>query len=352
MRRFPSVAAALLLAVQPACSDLVEPAGAQDADLQRIEALLQQVISRLDTLEARQTRYNSEIVSSLDTLVVVVQQPGDPGTIGVQLEATVCFERSRKLTAEGKTWIELNGRGMGNVGVDAYGNGAQAFVLGMAGQVIEGKPAAEWDFKGTICAKGYGDRDLGSLRDIVGGIVESVSASQLASVASAVDMSGSRMSTSLNAVPSLSMSQFSFGSGMGADLIASLPLPADLAALLADPGVLLGRATEAAQYAIDRLCDQSLFTGDFAQRAADACALRDELTPAQVIGIIRGLDGLPTTISQIGTDLSSVCDGFNAIRTRRLVIPSYSVDFPLGIGTVEVFPGYNQLLFPNQGAVC
>lgn len=352
MYRLRGIAVIAVLALLPACSDIVEPAGAQSADLQRIEAMLQEVLTRLDTLEARNARRTTEVLASLDTLVVVVQQPGGVGSAGVQLEASICFERVRRLTAEAESKIRLEGRGRGNLGVDAYGNGAQAFVLGLAGQVVQGKPSANWDFKATICGKGYGGSDVGALRDAVAGIVQSVSPDRLATVAGALELNGTRMNSSLDAVPTLSMSQFGFGNGMGSDLVASLPLPSDLASLLSDPNSLLGRASDAADYAIARLCDQSLFTGDFAQRASDACSLRDQLTPSQVIGIVQGLDSLPATLSLYGANLSSVCAGFNAISPQRLVIPSYTVSFPLGIGDVVVFPGYNQRLFPNQGPVC
>jgi hypothetical protein len=341
-----------LIALQASCADLVEPAGAQSAELQNIEALLQQVLERLDTLEAREARRSEEVLASLDTVVVVAQQPGEVGTIGAQLEATICFERSRKLTGGGETRIKLDGRGMGNVGVDAYGNGAQAFVLGMAGQVIEAKPAAEWDFKGTICAKGYGDRDLGSLRSILSGIHQSVSATQLASVATALDLSGTRMSSSLDVVPSLSWSQFGFGQGTASNLVSSLPLPADLAGLLSNPSGILDRAADAAQYAIDRLCSQTLFTGDFAQRAQDACALRDRLGVTQVVNTVEALDGLPSTLSAMDLDLASVCSRVNSMRVQDLTIPGVVVNFPLGIGSVTTFPRFTASLFPGVGAAC
>jgi hypothetical protein len=352
MYRLPWIAVIAILILLPACSDVVEPASAQSADLQRVEALLQEVLVRLDTLEARNAQRASEVLAGLDTLVVVVQQPGGGSSAGVQLEAAICFERSRRLTAEAESKIRLEGRGRGNVGIDAYGNGAQAFVLGLAGQVVQGKPSADWNFKATICGKGYGESDVGALRDAVAGIVQSVSADHLATVASALDMNGTRMNSSLDVVPTLSMSQFGFGTGVGADLLASLPLPSDLSSLLADPNSLLGRASDAADYALARLCDQSFFTGDFAQRASEGCSLRDQLSPAQVVGIVQGLDSLPVTLSLYGANLSSLCTGFNTISPQRLVIPSYTVNFPLGIGDVMVFPGYNQRLFPNQGPVC
>lgn len=48
-----------------------------------------------------------------------------------------------------------------------------------------------------------------------------------------------------------------------------------------------------------------------------------------------------------GTAVSTTCARVNNIALQRLIIPSWDVTFPLGIGTVNVFPGYNQRLFPD-----
>ena len=329
-------------------------------------SLIRQVLERMDTLEAREagrsqlalerldtlSERSSSLLADLDTLTVAFLEPEDPGSLGVQLEATLCFERSRNLTGQAESKVQVDGKGTGTVGVDAEGNGAKATVNGAARQVVQLTPKAEWAFKGTICGKGYGDYDLGSLRDLIEGMLNSVSAASLAGVGTSVDMTGTRMNSSLTSVSGLSMSQFPFGGGAAADVINSLPLPSDLADLLQNPSGILDRAAAAGQYAIDRLCGQTLFTGEFAERAAAACDLRNTLSVEQFLTIFQGLNGLPSTVSQIGANLNSVCDGVNLIRQKRLIIPSYTVAFPLGIGDVQVFPGYNQLLFPTQGAVC
>ncbi|HXV86397.1 MAG TPA: hypothetical protein VD793_06845 [Gemmatimonadales bacterium] len=336
------------------------------------------VLDRLDSLDARQERRSTlalerfdtldtrsgAAIAELDTLTRFVMQPNDPGSIGVQLEAQLCFERSRKLTGEAESKVQVDGQGTGTVGVDAEGNGAKGMVNGTARQVVQLKPSAEWDFKSTICGKGYGERDLGSLRDIVTGLLDAVTGSALATAATSTDMTGTRMSTSLNSVAGLSMSQFGFGAGGAADLVNSLPLPSDLADLLQNPAGILQRAAEAGQYAIDQLCSQTLFTGSFAERASAACDLRDELNVGQVVTLLQNLGSLPgavsglesglaslgSTVTGISNDVTSACNTLNSMRVKNLSIPSYRVTI---LSTeYTVFPGYNQPLFPGLAAAC
>jgi hypothetical protein len=407
--RIAHVLAALLLAIQPACMDSIDPVSAQTAELQAIQGLLQQVLTRLDTLEAREARRSTEVLArldtlegavapgavpaqvlalldtldardarrsdtvraELDTLATFVMQPTPIASGGVQLEAQLCFERSRGLTGEAESKVQVDGEGTGTVGVDAYGNGAKGTVVGTARQVAQVKPKAQWDFKGIICGKAYGElsppaasgaaapADLSALRGILEGMLDAVSGDALATVATATDITGSRMSSALNSVSGLSMSQFAFGRGAASDLVSSLPLPADLATLLEDPSSILSRAVEAGQYAIDRLCSQTLFTGDFAERAQQACDRRNDLPVNRVVDIVQDLEGLPATVSELGSDLASIgldvgsaCGGVNSMRTRVLTVGSHSVTFPLGIGTVETFPGFSRALFPGMDAVC
>jgi hypothetical protein len=56
---------------------------------------------------------------------------------------------------------------------------------------------------------------------------------------------------------------------------------------------------------------------------------------------------ITATYPAVQTAVTNVCTRVNAIGLQRLVIPSWDVTFPLGIGTVNVFPGYNQRLFAN-----
>lgn len=51
-------------------------------------------------------------------------------------------------------------------------------------------------------------------------------------------------------------------------------------------------------------------------------------------------------------DLSSACGAVNAMRPARVTIAPVDVTFPLGIGDVRVFPGFDRALFPGLAAVC
>ena len=71
-----------------------------------------------------------------------------------------------------------------------------------------------------------------------------------------------------------------------------------------------------------------------------------------LIGILQGLDGLPTTIGGLRENLLDACGVVNAMRPARVTIPSATVTFPLGIGDVQVFPGFDRALFPGLGSAC
>lgn len=67
---------------------------------------------------------------------------------------------------------------------------------------------------------------------------------------------------------------------------------------------------------------------------------------------IEGLDGLPLTLGSFGTNLQGVCTAINGMLPARVVIQPVDVTFPLGIGDVRVFPGFNRALFPGIAAAC
>ena len=166
-------------------------------------------------------------------------------------------------------------------------------------------------------------------------------------------MDGSRLGRAVDAVAGFSLADFRFGRGAGAALLSSLPLPPDVANLIENPENIVQRATEAAQFAVDKVCSQTLFSGEFAQRATQACNLRGQVpTPQELIGILQGLDGLPATLGGLREDLSDTCGAVNAMRPARVTIPPVDVAFPLGIGDVRTFPGFDRALFPGVAAVC
>jgi hypothetical protein len=166
-------------------------------------------------------------------------------------------------------------------------------------------------------------------------------------------MDGSRLGRAVDAVASFSLADLRFGSGAGAALLNSLPMPPDVANLLRNPETILQQAAQATQFAIDKVCSQTLFTGEFAQRASQACTLRGQVPDGQaLIGILRGLDGLPTTLGGLQDHLSGTCGAVNAMRPARVTIDPVDVTMPAPVGTVRVFPGFDRALFPGVGAVC
>lgn len=101
------------------------------------------------------------------------------------------------------------------------------------------------------------------------------------------------------------------------------------------------------------MCNSPNWPPELAQRVAEACALRTQFPNAQtLLAILQSVGGLPGLVSQLETNLTSVCRAVNFIRPVSLAIPAETVDFPLGIGTVTTFSGYSGSLFPGLGQVC
>jgi len=176
-------------------------------------------------------------------------------------------------------------------------------------------------------------------------------------------MTGARAGQALDALSSLSMSNLPFGGGGASALINSLPLPDDIRGMINDPSRVFTRASSAGQFAIDRLCSSTLRVGEFADVVSAGCTLRNQVpSPQEVIGILSGLEGLPTTLQTVNTSLgtmqtslggldaamASVCNRVGSITGANLIIPSRSITI-LG-NSYTTFPGYSAPLFPTLGA--
>jgi len=373
-----TISAALGLSLS--CSDA--PSAPKDVDAISATSLsdrelLVAVLTKLNALEARfekeaqlaRARIDSLLVSGVGNIALAPTPKA-----AVELEASVCgnfvFQADGKL----ESGLTLWGGGEGMLGVDGYGNGAIGQVRGFATNDVKLIPAGGASVTTQICAKGTGALEFGgappasvgtvagvqSVASVPGAaetllrnLLAAVPADNLAAAATRLGMDGSRLGRAVDAVAGFSLADFHFGRGAGAALLSNLPLPPDVAHLIQNPENILGRAAEAAQFAVDKVCSQTLFSGEFAQRATQACNLRGQVpSPEALIGILQGLDGLPTTLGGLREDLSGACGAVNAMRPARVTIPPEDVTFPLGIGEVRVFPGFDRALFPGVVAVC
>lgn len=374
-RFVPTTLLLALLALTTGCSD--EPTaptapGDTDALLNQTDRqLLVAVLDKLNAMEARLEHEAQFARARFDSLASAGGATFAPTPNGsFEIEASLCgsfvFQADGKLESSLSLW----GGGEGMLGVDAYGNGATGLVRGFATQDVKVVPAGGGAITVQLCAKGIGglafggspsaDPAIAGVPPVAGAaeaflrdLLQSVSVDQLATAAGRLRMTGAGLGNAVDAVSSFSLSDLRFGRGAGAALLGALPMPADVAALLSNPENILQQAVEATQFAVDKVCDQSLFTGPLAQRASQACTLRDQVPSAQsLIGILQGLNGLPATLTSLGSDLADACGAVNAMRPARVTIDPVSVNFPLGIGTVQVFPGFDRGLFPGLGAIC
>lgn len=372
---------ALLIALLPlvpslsGCADVLAPqeAQAQTTELATIQAMLQTVIERLDSLEASHATHDVALMASVDTLSRAVDNIGVEvgvggsvsGGISTQVEGSICAKYAWEADARFRSAVTLRGQADGMVGVDAYGNGGKGRISAYGGQMVSVIPAGGAAVEATYCTKLVGqtaveaDAGVGVTLDVSDPVVsllddltQSVGTTRLTNAASARSMSGARVGQALDALSGFSMSSLPFGGGGGASsLINALPLPQDMSTALNDPSSIFSQAGDAAQFAIDQVCGPALRVGEFAAVVAAGCDLRSQVPPpATVIDIISGLDGLPSTVSGLETSMASVCGAMGSITPQRLTIPSRSVT--ILSTSYTTFPGYDARLFPGLSAPC
>jgi len=370
-----------VLGIGFACADAPSaPASAQNDPLavstMSDRELLVAVLTKLNALETRLEEEARFARAHFDSLARVggIQLAPTPKA-DVAIEASVCGNFAFQADGKLESSLSLWGGGEGMLGVDAYGNGAKGVVRGFATQDVKVVPAGGASLTLQLCAKGTGGIGFlgsptasgaagpiaraapapvpGAAEALLRNVLQSIPADNLAAAATRLGMDGSRLGQAVDAVASFSLADLQFGSGGAANLLNTLPIPPDITNMLRNPETILQRASQASQFAIDRVCGQTLFTGEFAQRALQACDLRGQVPSGQaLIGILQGLDGLPTTLGGLRQDLLGACSVVNAMRPARVTIPSKTVTFPLGIGDVEVFPGFDRPLFPGLSAAC
>jgi hypothetical protein len=131
------------------------------------------------------------------------------------------------------------------------------------------------------------------------------------------------------------------------NLGSHLPLPTGLASMAANPlGTVTSSVNGLLSNAQSALCAAS-WGGGMSTVVTQACGIINAGGIANFAVIADVANTYPAVEAAIGT----VCTRVNSIGLQRLIIPSWDVTFPLGIGTVEVFPGVNQRLFPNYASV-
>lgn len=367
-----TAAGAIVLAIGLAntgCNDVVS---AQNNDLAEIRSMLETVLVRLDSIDARMVRQDTAAATQLAALSTTVGKiavgvgVGVDPTVGgqAQLEGSLCFQYGWEAAARFHSAITLRGRGDATVGVDAYGNGGTANIDAFGGQSIGVMPQGGASANLQVCAKLSGQAGINSAagagpnmqvtdatKILLQNLIASVGSDQLAAAASARSMAGPRAAQALSALTSLSTGDLPFGGGGAANLVGALPLPTDMSALLTDPSKILDKAADAGAYAVNRICDQKLFTGEFAGKLNDACNLRNQMpSGTTLIAILQGLDGLPATVGTLQNSMSQVCNTLGTMAPATFSIPAVTADFPLGIGTIQTFPGYSRRLFPGLSA--
>lgn len=371
---------ALAIPVLSSCSNPLqpEPLHAQSAEYAEIKGMLTTMLQRLDALEEGVTTHDARVSVELDSIGRIVNALGVEfdvtGSVSgyTQLEASLCGTYAMEGDARFQSNVTLRGQADGMLGVDAFGNGATGRVLAYGGQIVSVIPGGGVSLALEVCGKVVGEAGIEGAASVdatdpvialLQGLAENVNTNSLIQGAVGRNMTGARAGQALDALSSLSMSNLPFGGGGASALINSLPLPDDIRGMINDPSRVFTRASSAGQFAIDRLCSSTLRVGEFADVVSAGCTLRNQVpSPQEVIGILSGLEGLPTTLQTVNTSLgtmqtslgsldaamASVCNRVGSITGANLIIPSRSITI-LG-NSYTTFPGYSSPLFPTMGA--
>lgn len=377
-RRAVYLLLATILPMAVGCGDAVSPVNAQTAELAQIQAQLETVLERLNEIEAAQAEQFGQVDEDLGTIGSTINDlsvsVGASAGASAAIEGSVCAKSSLGAQANYRAAFDIRGQADGMLGVDAYGNGANATLRAYLTQKLDAnvKPGASLEMQ--VCGKLTGqtgvesgisldatDPIIAALEDLT----TAVGTSQLTNAAATVDMTGSRASQGLNVLTGLSPSGLaaSFTGSGTSSLAQALPMPAQMRSRIEDPRSVLTDATTIAESSVDLLCDPSLQVGEFTNLLSSGCDLRDQVPPPEdVIDIISGLDGIQlsldtfesslttvqNSVASVENGLSSVCNTVVNVTNQRLDIPSRTVT--ILNTTYTTFPGYSADLFPALAA--
>jgi hypothetical protein len=357
VRRIPNInlsltLLALLALGSAACDSPLNPEEA-GASQESTMAMFAEILDKLESIEDR-----------IDSLEATVEASGGDGELvltglpAAQLDSVLVLASflAEDVTSGGWEFCgdigaagEFGGEWVGEAeGVGAGHLGAWAGTGAYAGGDLSSKAAIGGALKVEGSLKFEGCVPLGGesppVRIAPAGPAGSPELDQLRSTLTAattqLGFNPARLTSSVQGVTSAVGSP---GSLTLANVGDHLPLPPALASLADDP---LGTVADGVQNLVtsaqSTLCTGGIFQGPVSTVIADACDVIDTGGLANITAFA----DMASTFPAVHTAVTTVCGRVNTIGLQRLIIPSWDVTFPLGIGTVEVFPGVNQRLFP------
>jgi hypothetical protein len=325
-------------------------------------AMLASILSKLDSISAKLAEQEATFAARIDSLELAVTGgvPGGTVNAAAQVDSILALASFIATDMTSGGWELCGGGAIGlevmlEFAAEAEGQavgslGAWAGTGGFAGAEVKAKAALKGgpvlDFQGGIegCMPVFGDTPpvrpapTGPARSPV---LDQLHAS-LGTLSSQLNLSPETMSTAFTGIGSAIQSP---GSLQLSSVASSLPLPPALASLASNPMATVGAQVQSlAAQALANLCGGINWGPAVSAIITQACAVGsiDINAFATVTNIVPGIQNT----------MANVCNRINMIGTRRLIISSWDITLPLGIGTVNVFPGYNQLLFPNYTNPC
>lgn len=301
--------------------------------------------ARLDSIDARTRRIDDASVMAVESIVESLSDPEaqfmgslvDAIELSADVKAEVCAELSGKLGGEYEVGPKAEGGAHGEAGPNVVEAEVQAKLQARLEGSFKVAAGLEGSVTGSVCASA--GAELGS--DLP------AAAAAMRSALADLGIDGSSMSNLIAQIDLPSTASYSATSNA---VRSALPLPNGLLGAIDNPVSLLGNSPELTAFAEGLRCNPSAFPGGsvFADAQSRLCSLT--IPSAETyIGILNGLDGLPSAVASLDTGLQTVCAKVNTLLPTQIDINPVSVSI---LGTsYQVFPGYDAYLFPNRSVI-
>lgn len=307
---------------------------------------LASISARIDSIDQRTRRIDQATMIAVDSIVAALSDPQadfleslvQAIELSADVRAEVCAELAGKVGGEYSIGPSAEGGAHAEAGPNVIEAEAQAKVQARLQADLALKFGLEGQLKGSICA--------GAGAALAMDLPSAAAAMRAALAGLGID--GSTMTTLIDRVDA--PASLNYGSTMSA-VRAAVPLPSGIASAIDNPASFLTSSPQLTQFASQMRCDASVYESGSIFRDAQTrlCSLNVP-SAESYIGILNGLNGLPTTVSSLQSGLLTTCNRLNTLIPQTINIPSWSVTI---IGTTyNVFPGYNARLFSGPSLTC
>jgi hypothetical protein len=331
-------------------AEAIAPTLPQETSNAEVLAALADLGQRLDSIDARTARIDENTHDGIQAIVSQLSDPesgfvdalslGLTTSLGTSLEVCVNLEKSMGVAASFGPEAE------GEVEAKAGPNVIEAKAQGGGEARLTAEVSAELGLGGSLAVALCGS--AGQSLDASVDIPALLAATRSAIAGLGID--GSRLQNFVTSAAN------DVGTANYQSVVAaartSLPIPSSLDGPLESPISLLTSSPELLDFAMGETCNSSLFMGapQLQTTQARLCGLTNVPRADTYLGILNGLDGLPTTVNALDSRTASACGALGVIVPARLQIAAQSIT--VASQTFQTFPSIDKRLFPGLNTPC